>query len=83
MASEQPASEESMGIQITGYHGTTRAIANLATTTPGGKRHLKMSHNRYDWLGAGIYFWQDAPERARQWGNTEIQRSGSGSTSGD
>lgn len=25
------------------------------------------SRNEYDWLGDGIYFWQDAPHRALEW----------------
>lgn len=26
-----------------------------------------MSRNDYDWLGDGVYFWQDAPRRAYLW----------------
>jgi hypothetical protein len=26
------------------------------------------SHNPYDWLGHGIYFWEFAPSRAKVWG---------------
>ncbi len=26
-----------------------------------------MSRNEYDWLGDGVYFFQDAPNRAREW----------------
>jgi hypothetical protein len=28
---------------------------------------LHISRNRYDWLGDGLYFWQDAPEHAWRW----------------
>jgi hypothetical protein len=28
---------------------------------------FNLSNNEYDWLGKGIYFWQDAPKRAWQW----------------
>ena len=28
---------------------------------------FKLSRNRYDWLGDGVYFFQDAPQRARDW----------------
>ncbi len=31
------------------------------------KSGFKPSNNDYDWLGAGVYFWQDAPIRAKQW----------------
>jgi hypothetical protein len=49
-------------IEILGYHGTSqeRAAAILSTG-------FRASDNDYDWLGTGIYFFQDAPMRARQW----------------
>jgi hypothetical protein len=28
---------------------------------------FKVSKNSYDWLGDGVYFWQDAPRRAAEW----------------
>jgi hypothetical protein len=28
---------------------------------------FSMSQNPYDWLGDGVYFFQDAPHRAREW----------------
>ena len=30
------------------------------------KRHLRPSRNSYDWLGGGIYFWENDPKRALQ-----------------
>jgi hypothetical protein len=49
-------------IEILGYHGTSqeRAAAILSTG-------FRASDNDYDWLGTGIYFFQDAPLRAKQW----------------
>ncbi len=49
-------------IEILGYHGTSqeRAAAILSTG-------FRASDNDYDWLGTGVYFFQDAPLRARQW----------------
>ena len=29
--------------------------------------HLRPSQNAYDWLGHGIYFWEDSPARAMRW----------------
>jgi hypothetical protein len=26
-----------------------------------------VSENRYDWLGAGAYFWENSPDRAMEW----------------
>lgn len=28
---------------------------------------LEQSHNRYDWLGHGIYFWENSYQRALEW----------------
>lgn len=49
-------------IEVYGYHGTsqTKAISIL-------ENGFLASDNDYDWLGTGIYFFQDAPIRAKQW----------------
>jgi hypothetical protein len=49
-------------IEVYGYHGTsqTKAMSIL-------KHGFLPSDNDYDWLGTGIYFFQDAPIRAKQW----------------
>jgi hypothetical protein len=47
---------------VYGYHGTSQAkAANIL------KNGFLASDNDYDWLGTGIYFFQDAPLRAKQW----------------
>lgn len=50
---------------VLGFHGCDRETAEnvLSHSTP----HLKRSDNRYDWLGKGIYFWEDDPWRALDW----------------
>jgi hypothetical protein len=45
-----------------GYHGTRMSLA--ATILSDG---FMPSTNEYDWLGDGVYFFQDAPNRAREW----------------
>ena len=45
-----------------GYHGTSAAAAESILATG-----FHASRNRFDWLGDGIYFWQDAPRRALEW----------------
>ena len=35
-----------------------------------GKTKLNPSMNIYDWLGSGIYFWEQSPERAMEWACT-------------
>lgn len=50
-------------LSIYGYHGT------LETNVPGILDYgFQVKENHWDWLGHGIYFWQDAPHRAREWG---------------
>lgn len=51
-------------LKIYGYHGTNMDIASAILDTG-----FKISSNDYDWLGTGIYFFQDAPLRAFQWAN--------------
>lgn len=49
---------------IIGYHGCDKSVAEKVLS---GSTHLKVSKNRYDWLGWGIYFWENNPHRAFQW----------------
>lgn len=48
--------------QVWGYHGTTLQSANAILNNG-----FLVSQNPWEWLGDGIYFWQDAPIRAREW----------------
>lgn len=47
---------------VYGYHGTS--AQNAATILATG---FARSGNPYDWLGDGVYFFQDAPGRALEW----------------
>jgi len=55
---------------IVGFHGCDQATADrvLVTGEP-----MKPSSNRWDWLGEGIYFWEQNPERA--WAFAEEQHA--------
>ena len=44
-----------------GFHGCDKSIREDVVN---GKYNLKRSTNEYDWLGSGIYFWQNSPKRA-------------------
>lgn len=48
--------------RVRGFHGTTSS-KQASILTEG----FELSRNPYDWLGDGIYFFQDAPRRAWQW----------------
>lgn len=45
------------------YHGSN---AKTAQSLLGGSEFLS-SENSYDWLGSGVYFWENDPMRALQW----------------
>ena len=49
---------------IIGFHGTDESIVKAVIN---GQRELKASNNSYDWLGNGIYFWDNSPSRAMSW----------------
>lgn len=48
-----------------GFHGCDRATRDRVLLNP--DEHLHPSTNQYDWLGDGIYFWLNDPQRAYEW----------------
>ncbi|MCC6548297.1 hypothetical protein IT570_14140 [Candidatus Sumerlaeota bacterium] len=50
---------------ILGFHGCDHAVAEEILSSR--KPSLQISRNTYDWLGHGLYFWENSPERARLW----------------
>ncbi|MBR1598223.1 MAG: hypothetical protein IJ661_04810 [Lachnospiraceae bacterium] len=53
---------------VFGFHGCHKSIYNMVVTEG---RHLKPSENDYDWLGNGIYFWENSYERAYDWASAK------------
>lgn len=49
---------------VIGFHGCDQSIAQKVVT---GEESLLASTNDYDWLGNGIYFWENNEARALQW----------------
>jgi hypothetical protein len=49
---------------VIGYHGCDRKVA-LAVVM--GEKSLNQSRNDYDWLGHGVYYWEDDPRIALEW----------------
>jgi len=47
-----------------GYHGCDKAVGEKVLAN---QEHLKPSNNDYDWLGTGIYFWENSARRALDW----------------
>ena len=56
---------------VFGFHGCDEEVGHavIAGTMP-----LKASVNAYDWLGHGIYFWDNAPFRAWQFASEQKKR---------
>jgi len=50
---------------IFGFHGCDRSVGEALLS--GKIKHLTASRNTYDWLGHGVYFWENSPQRALQW----------------
>jgi hypothetical protein len=51
--------------EVTAYHSCDRDAIGLKALN--GKDDLKLSVNPWDWLGPGIYFWEQNPERALEY----------------
>ncbi|MBU3714497.1 MAG: hypothetical protein FGM46_06060 [Ferruginibacter sp.] len=51
---------------ILGFHGCEKSVALDILTQ---KIKFKSSENNYDWLGKGMYFWENSPSRAEEFIN--------------
>ncbi len=49
---------------VIGFHGCTKKVFD-AVVLRGDQ--MKSSNNEYDWLGNGIYFWEQSYQRAKEW----------------
>ena len=52
---------------VLGYHGCDPNFAEALIRGEAAIDEWRPSANDYDWLGHGIYFWEFAPERAKEW----------------
>ena len=57
---------------VFGFHGTDE---KTAAEIINGKTTLSYSKNDYDWLGEGVYFWENNFERASQFAHKECKRN--------
>lgn len=60
---------------VLGFHGCDKELAINILNNP--KKHLTPSVNGYDWLGDGVYFWQNDPIRAYEWANQRMHNPNS------
>jgi hypothetical protein len=51
-------------ITVYGFHGCNREIKQKLLTKD---IRFESSANKYDWLGSGVYFWENDFLRARNW----------------
>lgn len=56
---------------VVGYHGCER---NVAESVVLGRSALRASDNPYDWLGRGIYFWENGQHRALEFARWKADR---------
>lgn len=59
---------------VLGFHGCDEAVGEAILKTPGA--HIKSSDNAWDWLGAGIYFWENDPVRAHEFAEMKHKHPG-------
>ena len=53
---------------VLGFHGTDRSVVN--GTVSRAIKHLDKSEDTTEWLGHGVYFWENDPARALEWAHT-------------
>lgn len=60
---------------IIGFHGCDKSIQQGVLN--GKIKDLKPSNNSWDWLGSGIYFWENDPGRALNFAKEQSKRKNS------
>lgn len=48
-----------------GFHGTEKSLVDKVVS--GKTDHLLKSEGKFEWLGHGIYFWENDPQRGLEW----------------
>lgn len=56
---------------VIGFHGCDKSIVDKVLN---GQEELLKSQNDYDWLGPGIYFWENNETRALQYAKEMVKR---------
>lgn len=56
---------------VLGFHGTDEDTVHKILNNP--RAHLNSSANVHDWLGGGIYFWENDPARALEFSKERMR----------
>jgi hypothetical protein len=56
---------------VFGFHGLDETIGRKIIA---GEEDLNPSQNTYDWLGHGVYFWENNLARAQKWAHDQSKR---------
>lgn len=56
---------------VLGYHGCDESTA---VNVVNRREDQNPSRNEYDWLGSGLYFWEDSTARALKWAKDEARK---------
>lgn len=59
---------------VLGYHGCLKAWGDLLLAGA----DFRPSKEDFDWLGPGVYFWENDARRALEWAEEKVARRGSG-----
>ncbi|MBU0632397.1 hypothetical protein KKA17_07120 [bacterium] len=59
---------------VFGFHGLDKTVALEILNQ---KKEFKHSNNNHDWLGDGVYFWENNYERAKQYAIEDMKRKNS------
>jgi hypothetical protein len=59
---------------VLGFHGTDEDTVNKILNNP--ESHLNSSANAHDWLGKGIYFWENDPARVLEFSKERMRWKG-------
>lgn len=57
---------------VLGFHGTQKSLVNKVVA--GKTDHLLKSVGEFEWLGHGIYFWENDPQRGLEWAKSGNSR---------
>lgn len=62
--------KKAIGRVVYGFHGCD--LATKEAILKNGEQ-FKASVNKYDWLGSGIYFWENDPQRAMEFAQSVVE----------